>query len=66
MSVHKQTLIKDHIMQPMKFYVDTHDVENETFPAGLTPEQFEGFFAEYQSVIRLSQLSSEYRNLTLE
>ena len=35
-------------MQPMKFYLDTHDVEKETFPAGLTPEQFEGFFAEYQ------------------
>ncbi len=35
-------------MKPMKFYLDTHDVEKETFPAGLTPEQFEGFFAEYQ------------------
>lgn len=35
-------------MQPMKFFVDTHDVEKETFPAGLTPQQFESFFSEYQ------------------
>ena len=35
-------------MQSMKFFSDTHDVEKETFPAGLTPEQFEGFFTEYQ------------------
>lgn len=35
-------------MQPMKFYVDTHDVKNDTFPAGLTKEQFEGFFAAYE------------------
>lgn len=34
-------------MQKMKFFVDTHDVKTGTFPAGLTPEQFEGFFAQY-------------------
>lgn len=35
-------------MLPMKFYIDTHDVKKETFPAGLTPEQFDGFFSEYE------------------
>lgn len=35
-------------MQAMKFFIDTHDVSNSTFPAGLTPEQFEGFFAQYE------------------
>ena len=37
-------------MQPMKFFIDTHDAENETFPSGLTPDQFEGFFGQYQQV----------------
>jgi len=35
-------------MEPMKFFVDTHDQSTETFPAGLTPEQFESFFAQYE------------------
>ncbi|MCU7842519.1 MAG: DUF4242 domain-containing protein [Candidatus Thiodiazotropha sp. (ex Monitilora ramsayi)] len=35
-------------MQPMKFYIDTHDSASETFPAGLTPEQFERFYASYE------------------
>jgi hypothetical protein len=35
-------------MQTMKFFIDTHDVVNKTFPAGLTPDQFEGFFAKYE------------------
>jgi len=35
-------------MQAMKFFIDTHDVSTNTFPAGLTPEQFEGFFAGYE------------------
>ncbi len=35
-------------MQAMKFFIDTHDVSNESFPAGLTPEQFEGFFAKFE------------------
>jgi hypothetical protein len=36
-------------MQPMKFFVDTHDQSKETFPRGLTREQFEGFFANYEA-----------------
>ncbi|MGE4278139.1 MAG: DUF4242 domain-containing protein [Magnetospirillum sp.] len=35
-------------MKSMRLFVDTHDVANNTFPAGLTAEQFEGFFAQYQ------------------
>ncbi|MCW8916969.1 MAG: hypothetical protein OQK24_14090 [Magnetovibrio sp.] len=35
-------------MQPMKFFIDIHDADSETFPAGLTPEQFTDFFVEYE------------------
>jgi hypothetical protein len=35
-------------MQPMKFFLDTHDLASQTFPAGLTPEQFEQFYAGYE------------------
>jgi len=36
-------------MQQMKFFIDTHDVDSGTYPAGLTPEQFETFFAKYEA-----------------
>ena len=29
-------------MQRMKFFIDTHDAANGTFPAGITKEQFAG------------------------
>jgi len=35
-------------MQRMKFFIDTHDRSGGTFPAGLTPEQFEVFFGQYE------------------
>ena len=35
-------------MQPMKFFLDTHDAGSDTFPAGLTREQLEAFFASYE------------------
>ncbi len=35
-------------MQTMKFFIDTHDVSSSSFPEGLTPEQFEGFFVQYE------------------
>ena len=35
-------------MQTMKFFIDTHDSATVTFPAGLTPEQFETFYAKYE------------------
>lgn len=35
-------------MKTMKFFIDTHDRDNTTFPAGLTPEQFAGFYEKYE------------------
>jgi len=35
-------------MRPMKFFIDTHDQASGSFPAGLTPEQFEAFYAQYE------------------
>lgn len=35
-------------MQPMRFFIDTHDARRNTFPQGLTPEAFEGFFEKYE------------------
>jgi hypothetical protein len=36
-------------MQPMKFFIDTHDQASGSFPPGLTPVQFEAFYAEYEA-----------------
>ena len=35
-------------MQPMRFYLDTHNRSTETFPAKITPEEFEVFFEQYE------------------
>jgi hypothetical protein len=35
-------------MQPMRFFIDTHDRKLKTFPDKLTPADFEGFFALYE------------------
>jgi len=35
-------------MQAMKFFIDTHDQNDKTFPPGLTTEQFEAFFGQYE------------------
>jgi hypothetical protein len=35
-------------MQPLKLFLDTHDRDRKTFPAELTPAQFESFFAQYE------------------
>lgn len=35
-------------MQAMRFFLDTHDVASNTFPAGLTPEGFAGFYPGYE------------------
>ena len=37
--------------KPMHFYMDTHDETTGTFPAGLTPEQFEVFYASYEKAM---------------
>ncbi|HXS19399.1 MAG TPA: nickel-binding protein [Polyangiaceae bacterium] len=34
-------------MTKMKLYVDTHDCQNGTFPAGLSAEQFRDFYQEF-------------------
>lgn len=39
-------------MQKMKFFVDTHDHRHQTFPAGITREQFTDFFARYEKECR--------------
>ncbi len=35
-------------MSKLKFFIDTHDKDNKTFPAGLTPAQMEGFYKKYE------------------
>jgi hypothetical protein len=35
-------------MQAMRFFLDTHDRARNTFPAQLTPAEFEGFFEQYE------------------
>lgn len=39
-------------MAPLKFFIDTHDAANETFPAGISPEAFAGFHAQYVEACR--------------
>ncbi len=36
-------------MKPMKFYIDTHNQGSETFPGGLTRDQFELFYTRYEA-----------------
>lgn len=36
-------------MQKMRFFIDTHDRARKTFPEQLSPEDFEGFFAQYEA-----------------
>ena len=35
-------------MTPMKLFMDTHDAEKDTFPKGLSSEDFAAFFAKYE------------------
>lgn len=39
-------------MRPMKFYLDTHDHRSNTFPAGISKDQFATFFAAYEKSSR--------------
>lgn len=39
-------------MTRMKYFIDTHDQATGHFPKGLTPEQFEQFFQQYEAVCR--------------
>jgi len=38
-------------MQPMKFFLDTHDQRTKTFPAGIT-KQFAEFYPKYEKACR--------------
>lgn len=38
--------------QPMKFFLDTHDQRSNTFPAGISKEQFSEFFAKFEQACR--------------
>lgn len=39
-------------MQPLKFFIDTHDHRSQTFPTGITAPQFADFFAKYERFAR--------------
>ncbi|TXH66038.1 MAG: DUF4242 domain-containing protein [Lysobacteraceae bacterium] len=39
-------------MMPMRFFIDTHDREQETFPAALSTEQFGEFLSAYERACR--------------
>lgn len=36
-------------MQKMKFFIDTHDETSDTFPAGISEEDFAGFYEAYEA-----------------
>ena len=36
-------------MRKMRYFVDTHDSANGTFPAGISKEDFAGFYEKYQA-----------------
>ncbi len=35
-------------MKSFKYFLDTHDRAHKTFPAQISPQEFEGFFAQYE------------------
>ena len=39
---------KENEMKTLKYFLDTHDREHKTFPAKITPLEFEGFYAKYE------------------
>jgi hypothetical protein len=39
---------KEAGMKPLKYFIDTHDREHKTFPAKISPLEFEGFYAKYE------------------
>jgi hypothetical protein len=43
---------KESTMQPLKFFLDTHDRRTQTFPEGITKEQFAEFFVKYERAAR--------------
>jgi hypothetical protein len=41
-----------YAMQPMKFFIDTHDVRKSSFPAGISAKDFAGFYAKFEEACR--------------
>lgn len=39
---------KEKTMESLKFFIDTHDRNNKTFPAKISPAEFESFYAKYE------------------
>ncbi len=39
-------------MPNLRLFIDTHDKANKSFPDGLTPEQFEPVFEQYEAACR--------------
>ncbi len=39
-------------MPHMKFFIDSHDQRSNTFPAGISKEQFQEFFSQYEKASR--------------
>lgn len=39
-------------MSRLRFFIDTHDKANKSFPEGITREQFEGFFVAFETACR--------------
>jgi Protein of unknown function (DUF4242) len=39
-------------MQPMKFYLDTHDRRTQTFPEAMTKEEYAEFYPKYEKACR--------------
>ena len=39
-------------MQPMKFFIDTHDARNGTFPTGISKGDFAAFHTKYEAACR--------------
>ncbi|MCH9813671.1 MAG: DUF4242 domain-containing protein [Epsilonproteobacteria bacterium] len=39
-------------MQTLRFFMDTHDKKNETFPADISPKELEGFYQSYEDACK--------------
>jgi hypothetical protein len=42
-------LDKEHVMQKMKFFIDTHDQKSDTFPSGISKDDFASFYEKYEA-----------------
>ena len=40
--------MENNNMKSLKYFLDTHDRAHQTFPAAISPQEFEAFFAQYE------------------